>query len=570
MNYCINPQCNNRQNSEELDFCQACGNTLFIENRYRIVRPLRQPKPAHPTDIFEVEDWGTDLEDWGSLKVLKVLKYDNNPDLVRLFKQEARVLMWLRHPGIPRVEADGYFTVLPQKSSKQLHCLVMEKIEGENLEEWLVNHGKIYQDEALDWLQQITEILDMLHSQNLLHRDLKPSNLILRPNGQLTVIDFGTIGVGDWGTTKIGSLGYAAPEQMTGEAVLQSDFFALGRTFVHLLTGQSPMNFPTERKTGKIIWRNYAPQISPLLGDFIDELMNPVPQRRPKHTGFILKKSQELSQKIAEQTRAPTQIQVYFQFFLLMLMGFMGLGFLLPKIPILIQNYIFPTIDKNLTNIGFEQYQNSNLGRAKFYYQFALKFNHENAASYLQLGLICESRQDFGCAKTEYQQAIDSAVSRNNHYVKVAAINNLSRLQIWLDGNSKIAIKNLTLGLQLMSELQQKYPGNLTQGIESNLHKNLGWAYFQKLNYSQAQSHLKTAIQLNPENAPAQCLLAQVFEEVPTNRDKLKKARQNCIEIESTQNPETNTWKNLVRQRLQTEKGKSQKSKVKSKKKRKD
>ncbi|NEQ39347.1 MAG: protein kinase [Okeania sp. SIO3I5] len=552
MNYCINPQCNNRQNPEELDFCQACGNTLLIENRYRIIRPLRQPQPAHPTEIFEVEDWGTGLEDWGSLKVLKVLKYDNNPDLVRLFKQEARVLMWLRHPGIPRVEPDGYFTVSPHKSSKQLHCLVMEKIEGENLEQWLINHGKIYQDEALDWLQQITEILDMLHSQNLLHRDLKPSNLILRPNGQLTVIDFGTIGVGDWGTTKIGSLGYAAPEQMTGEAVLQSDFFALGRTFVHLLTGQSPMNFPTDRKTGKIIWRNYAPQVSPLLADFIDELMKPLPQQRPKHTRFILKKSKELSEKIAEQTSSPKQVKVNLQFFLFMLIGFMGLGFLVPKVPLFIRTYIFPTIDKNLTNIGFEQYLNSNLGSAQFYYQLALKFNPENAASYLQLGLICENRQDFGCAKTEYQQAIDSAVYRNNHYVKVAAINNLSRLQIWLDGNSQIAIKNLTLGLQIMSEIQQKYPGNLTQGIESNLHKNLGWAYFQKLNYSQAKSHLKKAIKLNYENAPAQCLLAQVLEQIPTDIDSLKKVRQNCIDIKSTQNPETNTWKNLVRQRLQS------------------
>ncbi|MEB3340967.1 serine/threonine-protein kinase [Okeania sp.] len=555
MNYCINPQCNNhnRQNPEELDFCQACGNTLLIENRYRIIRPLRQPQPAHPTEIFEVEDWGTDLENWGSLKVLKVLKYDNNPDLVRLFKQEARTLMWLRHPGIPRVEPDGYFTVSLNKSSKQLHCLVMEKVEGENLEEWLINHGKIYQDEVLDWLKQITEILDMLHSQNLLHRDLKPSNLILRPNGQLTVIDFGTIGVGDWGRTKIGSLGYSAPEQMTGEAVLQSDFFALGRTFVHLITGQSPMNFPTDRKTGKIIWRNCAFHISPLVADFIDELMNPVPQRRPKHTRFILKKSQELSEKIATQIKSPIEVKVYLQFLFFMLMGFMGLGLILPKIPLFIQNYIFPTIDKKLTNIGFEYYQDSNLGQAEFYYKLALKFNPENAASYIQLGLICETRQDFGCAKTEYQQAIDSAIYRNNNYVKIAAINNLSRLQIWLDGDSEIAIKNLTLGLQVISEIRQKYPDNFTQRIESNLHKNLGWAYFQKLNYFQAKYHLETAVKLNFENAPAQCLLAQVLEEVPTDKDNLNQARQNCIDIQSTQNPETNTWKNLIRQSLKRE-----------------
>ncbi len=553
MSYCINPQCQNRQNPEAFDNCQACGTALLIENRYRIIRPLRQPQPAHPTDIFEVEDWGTGLEDWGSLKVLKVLKYENNPDLVRLLKQEARVLMWLRHPGIPRVEPDGYFTVSPHKSSKQLHCLVMEKIEGENLEEWLVHQGKISQDEALDWLQQITEILDQLHSQNLLHRDLKPSNLILRPNGQLTVIDFGTVGVGDWGTTKIGSLGYAAPEQMTGEAVLQSDFFALGRTFVHLLTGQSPMNFPTERKTGKILWRNHAPQVSPLLADFIDELMKPVPQQRPKNTRLILKKLKELSTKISNSEISTKNSIKLFKLAFLLLIGLIGFRFLLPKIPPLIRTYIFPTVDKTLTNIGFDHYQDNNLGQAEFYYKLALKFNSKNSASYLQLGLICEDRQDFGCARNEYQQAIQSARQRNNPYVEVAAINNFSRLQIWLDGNSKIAIHNLSIGLQLMSDLRQQYPANFTQIMESDLHKNLGWAYFQKLNYSDAQSHLEQAIDLDPENASAQCLLAQVLEEIPKNVANLQQVRQNCINIQSTQNPETNTWKNLVRQRLQAE-----------------
>ncbi|MEL7035317.1 MAG: protein kinase [Cyanobacteria bacterium J06592_8] len=553
MSYCINPQCQHRQNSDQLDRCQACGTALLIENRYQIIRPLRQPQPSHPTDIFEVEDWGMGLEDWGSLKILKVLKYENNPDLVRLFKQEARVLMWLRHPGIPRVEPDGYFTASPHKSNKQLHCLVMEKIEGENLEDWLTNHGKLSQEEALEWLQQLLEILDQLHSQNLLHRDLKPSNLILRPNGQLTVIDFGTVGVGDWGTTKIGSLGYAAPEQLTGEAVLQSDFFALGRTFVHLLTGQSPMNFPSHQKTGQIIWRNSAPQISSLLADFLDELMKPVPKQRPKNTRLLLKKLKELSQKIAVQNASKVRIIPHLKFFALMLTGLIGFRVLLPKIPPLVRTYILPTIDRTLTNIGFDHLQDQNLGQAEFYYEFALKFNPENAASYLQLGLIGEDRHDFGRARIEYYQAIQSARQGDNPYVEVVAINNLSRLQIWLDGNTKTAIQNLNIGLQLMSKLEPEYPANFTRIVESDLHKNLGWAYFQNLNYPQAQSHLETAITLDPDNAPAQCLLAQVLEEISTTADKLRKIRQNCINIPSTQNPETNTWKNLVRQRLQAE-----------------
>ena len=72
MSYCINPQCLNRENPDQLEACQACGTPLLIDKRYRIIRPLREPKPAYPSDIFEVEDWGTGLEDWGNLKVLKV------------------------------------------------------------------------------------------------------------------------------------------------------------------------------------------------------------------------------------------------------------------------------------------------------------------------------------------------------------------------------------------------------------------------------------------------------------------------------------------------------------------
>ncbi|WP_413165518.1 protein kinase domain-containing protein [Capilliphycus salinus ALCB114379] len=554
MSYCINPQCSNRQNSDKLDVCQACGTPLLIQKRYRIVRPLKEPKSGHPTDIFEVEDWGAGLEDWGSLKVLKVLKYNNNPDLVRLLKQEARVLMWLRHPGIPRVEPDDYFTVYPSKTNQLLHCLVMEKIEGQNLELWLNENQKLSQDEALDWLQQILEILDQLHSQNLLHRDLKPSNLILRPNGQLAVIDFGTVGIGDWGSTQVGSMGYSAPEQMSGKAVLQSDFFALGRTFIHLLTGQSPMNFPTEEKTGKIQWKNQANQISDVFADLINELMQPSPKNRPKNTRLLLQRLEKVREKITQEHKNISKTALsQLKFLGWFLLGTISVRFISPQIPIFIQTYILPQIDKTLTNIGFEHYQNYNLERAEFYYQLALQFNPDNAASALQLGLICEDKQNFGCARSQYQAAIQSAKQSQNYYVKVAAINNLSRLQIWLDGNSTIAIEQLQQGLQLIPTLKQQYPEPFTFKMESDLYKNLGWAYAQQTEYSDALVYLQTAIEINSENAPAHCLLAQVLEEIPQKKLTLQKVRKNCLNIDSIQNPETITWKSLVRQRLKAE-----------------
>jgi serine/threonine protein kinase len=62
--------------------------------------------------------------------------------------------------------------------------------------------------------------------------------------------------------TTVVSGGYSPPEQMNGQAVLQSDFFALGRTFVHLLTGISPLELPKDSKTGCLLWRKQAPKIS--------------------------------------------------------------------------------------------------------------------------------------------------------------------------------------------------------------------------------------------------------------------------------------------------------------------
>ena len=86
-----------------------------------------------------------------------------------------------------------------------------------------------------------------------------------KPNGQLVLIDFGTARevsatyfakVGQGGNvTGIVSPGYTPPEQTNGKAVPQSDFFALGRTFVYLLTGKPPTAFPENPRTGRLMWR---------------------------------------------------------------------------------------------------------------------------------------------------------------------------------------------------------------------------------------------------------------------------------------------------------------------------
>lgn len=275
---------------------------LIVQNRYLVVQQLGAGSFGK---TFEVNDRGTP-------KVLKVLNLDNfsspgeKQKVLSLFQREAHVLMQLNHPGIPRVERDGYFPYSDGIITQ--HCLVMEKIEGHDLLEWLQKNGNhpITQTKAIDWLKQLALILDKLHGQQYFHRDIKPENIMLKPDGKLVLIDFGAvrkvtptylIKLGDEADiregTEIYSRGYSPVEKMKGKALPQSDFYALGRTFVHLLTGKHPSRLPEDDDTD-LIWRDCATQVSKPLADLIDELMAFFPKHRPENSQIILQRLAEL------------------------------------------------------------------------------------------------------------------------------------------------------------------------------------------------------------------------------------------------------------------------------------
>jgi len=276
----------------------------LIANRYQVIR---QVSKGGFSRIYEVDDRGT-------IKILKILKLDavdeeHKGKLVESFKQEADILCRLRHPGIPRAERDGYFTLITKGKLERVHCFVMEKINGVNLEQWLIKRNRpINEYLAINWLKQLAYILDQVHHLNYFHRDIKPSNIMVQPNGKLVLIDFGAVRevsatyfakVGQGGSvTVIISPGYTPLEQANGKAIPQSDFFALGRTFVHLLTGKSPTAFPENPRTGRLMWRKVAPHISDPFANVIDYLMAPFPGNRPQSPQVIL---QCIHEMIVEQ-----------------------------------------------------------------------------------------------------------------------------------------------------------------------------------------------------------------------------------------------------------------------------
>jgi serine/threonine protein kinase len=173
MSYCFNPDCPHpHQENNHEEVCNYCGANLIIQQRYRGVSLLGKSQLTLTLEVSSLEFPQTN-------KVLKIL-LTSYPKAVELFQQEARILQQINHPGIPQVQAEGYFVTQVTWSTKPLHCLVMEKIEGLNLEQWLQqqNQQPITNEQAFDWLKQLLEILTLLHQQQYFHRDIKPANLI--------------------------------------------------------------------------------------------------------------------------------------------------------------------------------------------------------------------------------------------------------------------------------------------------------------------------------------------------------------------------------------------------------
>jgi sugar lactone lactonase YvrE len=305
MSYCINPRCNQPDDPANVNnrICRHCGSDLLIGGRYQVMR-LVSDKSGFGK-IYEAFEGAKP-------KILKVLKsnHTTNPRVIELFQQEAAVLSQIQHPGIPRVEQDAYFQFFPKNASEPLHCIVMEKIEGPNLKQWMQQQGNhpIGEQQALGWLKQLTQILHIVHQHNYFHRDIKPENIMMRPSGQLVLIDFGTAREmtytylsavsGASGVTKVSSAGYTPPEQEKGYAVPQSDFYALGRTFVYLLTAKELTHEAIyDAMNDEFNWRRYAPHISSHLADFIDKLISPKAANRPKNTQEILDDLANFSRK---------------------------------------------------------------------------------------------------------------------------------------------------------------------------------------------------------------------------------------------------------------------------------
>lgn len=132
--------------------------------------------------------------------------------------------------------------------------IVMDYIEGKTLYNILESERHLTQETTIDFAKQLCDVLAYLHSQNpaIIYRDMKPANIILKPDGNIKLIDFGIAREYKPGkladTVCLGTKGYAAPEQYggMGQTDARTDIYALGVTLYHLVTGKNPCEPPYE------------------------------------------------------------------------------------------------------------------------------------------------------------------------------------------------------------------------------------------------------------------------------------------------------------------------------------
>ena len=187
---------------------------------------------------------------------------------------ETDMLKRLRHPSLP--------SIVDVIEDNDTFLIVMDYIEGNPLSKALEEYGAQPQEMVIEWAKQLCDVLGYLHSQSppIIYRDMKPANVMLKPDGNVTLIDFGTArefkekNLAD--TTCLGTVGYAAPEQFggMGQTDARTDIYCLGATLYHLVTGMNPCEPPYEIRPIR--------QINPALSGGLERIIQKCTQRNPE------------------------------------------------------------------------------------------------------------------------------------------------------------------------------------------------------------------------------------------------------------------------------------------------
>lgn len=220
---------------------------------------------------------------WAVKEIRKKGNGKNDEVVINSLIAEANLMKRLDHPALPRIVdiIDNGTTIY----------VVMDYIEGESLDKILQEYGANSEEVVIEWAKQLCDALGYLHSQKppIIYRDMKPANIMLKPEGNIKLIDFGIAreykeqNLAD--TTVLGTKGYASPEHYgSRQTDARSDIFTLGMTLHHLLTGIDPR--PDDYIYASV--RQWNPELSDGIEAIIDKCTAIDPDNRYQNCSELM------------------------------------------------------------------------------------------------------------------------------------------------------------------------------------------------------------------------------------------------------------------------------------------
>ena len=222
----------------------------------------------------------------GRVVAVKVMlpQYAEDPDFTRRFRQEASAAANLQSPYIVNVYDWG--------QDEGTYYIVMEYVRGSDLKTAITERGAISQRKVAQIGSQVCQALSVAHHLDIIHRDIKPQNIMIQPDGNIKVMDFGIAraknSMKSQTSSVLGTAHYISPEQAQGkELTAASDIYSLGIVMYEAVTGHLPFDGPDavsvamkQVKDTPLPPSHWLPEIDPNLENIIMRAMEKDPMRR--------------------------------------------------------------------------------------------------------------------------------------------------------------------------------------------------------------------------------------------------------------------------------------------------
>ena len=248
---------------------------------------------------------------------VKALKFSQIEDLksIELFKREAAILHSIQMEGIPKF----YESIFPENSNDTCY-IIQEYVEYPSLQDILNEVGSLSESDTLLIIERIAVLLYGLqtnYTPPIIHRDIKPSNILCQKftDDALVayLIDFGAVAnpqKRSGGSTVAGTLGYMAPEQLLGDVSIQSDYYSLGATALHMLTGIPPYQISSDvfQLNFLPILKEHAPHTSQAMISLLQSLLAPEIDKRPANAQQLMDMIQDVKRGVSVTVNKQTYV----------------------------------------------------------------------------------------------------------------------------------------------------------------------------------------------------------------------------------------------------------------------